>query len=200
LQHRAAAETCDRERAPGSVSFYYSAYTAEERISCQTDADCTASPGCALCSSVCVTTEDDKFCVDRSPETPCVRDEDCSEGENGRCTDFRGSWQCTYDTCFTDAGCDQGGPCGCERAFWTDANTCLAGNCRMDTDCGGGGYCSPTFGGCGDYTGVIGYYCHTPDDTCLDDADCISPGAGPGYCMYHPEVAHWACGYGQCIG
>jgi hypothetical protein len=200
LQHRAAAETCDNERPAGSVLSYYSAYTDEERVSCEADADCTASPDCILCSAVCVTTARGKLCIDRSPETECVRDEDCSAGENGRCTDFRGGWQCTYDTCFTDGACDAGGPCRCEGAFWTDANTCLAGNCRVDADCGSGGYCSPTFGDCGNYSGVIGYYCHTPADTCVDDADCVEAGVGAGYCMYRPELAHWVCGYGQCVG
>jgi hypothetical protein len=29
-----------------------------------------------------------------------------------------------------------------------------------------------------------------PDDTCVDDTDCTESGSG--YCMYRPEVAHWA--------
>lgn len=79
--------------------------------------------------------------------------------------------------------------------------TCLAGNCRTDSDCANGGYCSPTLGQCGNYTGVIGYYCHTPSDECTDDSDCTgNPTSGPGYCMYSPEVAHWLCSYSHCVG
>jgi hypothetical protein len=131
----------------------------------------------------------------------CAQDAQCSAGHNGRCQDFRGTSACTYDECAVDGDCSSSGPCACEAAFWSDANACLPGNCRTDADClGGGGYCSPTFGDCGDYAGVIAYYCHSPDDTCIDDSDCTSATQGPGYCMYRPELGHWECGYGQCVG
>jgi hypothetical protein len=87
----------------------------------------------------------------------------------------------------------------CEGESRPLGNACLPGNCQTDGDCGSSGYCSPTFGGCGDYGGVIAYYCHTPADTCIDDSDCVSPERA-GYCMYSPEVGRWACGYGQCVG
>jgi hypothetical protein len=132
----------------------------------------------------------------------CSNDAECSAGHNGRCESFRSRTACTYDECAVDADCTSTGPCACEAAFWSDANACLPGNCRTDADCAGGeGYCSPTFGDCGDYSGVIAYYCHAPDDTCIDDADCAGNAMqGPGYCMYRPELGHWACGYGQCQG
>ena len=76
----------------------------------------------------------------------------------------------------------------------------MAGNCQIDADCGDGGYCSPTQGDCGSYTGIIAYYCHTAQDTCVNDSECIDPERGPGYCMYRPELGHWQCGYGQCVG
>jgi hypothetical protein len=76
----------------------------------------------------------------------------------------------------------------------------MAGNCQIDADCGDGGYCSPTQGDCGSYSGIIGYYCHTPADTCVNDSECSDPERGPGYCMYRPELGHWQCGYGQCVG
>jgi hypothetical protein len=132
----------------------------------------------------------------------CTQDAECSAGHNGRCQDFRGTSACTYDECAVDADCSSSGPCACEGAFWSDANACLPGNCRIDADCsGGGGYCSPTFGDCGNYSGVIAYYCHTPEDNCIDDSDCGgNEMQGPGYCMYRPELGHWECGYGQCVG
>jgi hypothetical protein len=82
------------------------------------------------------------------------------------------------------------------------ANVCLPGNCQVDANCdGGAGYCSPTYGtDCGPYSGYQGYYCHTPADECVDDADCVSPTMGAGYCAYQPTVGHWVCGYSRCSG
>jgi hypothetical protein len=195
LKHRAAAEACDRERPPGSVSQFYDVAAPDDAEPCTTDADCTPPPTCTDCLAVCVSTSAGKVCINSSG-SECIRDADCSTGENGRC-EFRRGLACTYDECFADGDCNRGGPCGCEGGVWSDSNACLLGNCRTDAECGSG-YCSPSFGDCGDYSGVIGYYCHTPEDTCVDDTDCSESGAG--YCMYRPEVAHWACGYGVCVG
>lgn len=129
----------------------------------------------------------------------CAKDEDCTEGINGRCVDRRGP-SCTYDECFTDTDCSTGGPCGCELGFWSDANACLGGNCQVDADCGEGGYCSPSFGSCGHYAGVVAYWCRTPQDTCVEDADCGDPERGAGYCAFFPEVGYWACQYVSCVG
>lgn len=127
----------------------------------------------------------------------CTADAQCTEGTNGRCQEFRGYHECTYDECFQDGECSQGGPCGCEQAFWSDANSCLIGNCQTDADCGANGFCSPTLGECGNYSGVIGYYCHTCEDECVNDADCAADG---GDCRYSPELGHWACSTSHCVG
>jgi hypothetical protein len=78
----------------------------------------------------------------------------------------------------------------------------VPGNCRVDADCGPGGYCSPTVdSGCGSFYGVQGYYCHTPADECVNDRDC--PGYGTPeapYCAYSTTVGHWVCGTGHCAG
>ncbi len=129
----------------------------------------------------------------------CTTDEECTDGPNGRCVDRRGP-SCTYDECFADSDCTKGGPCGCEQGFWSDYNTCLAGNCQVDADCGEGGFCSPSFGSCGSYSGVVAYWCRTPQDTCVEDSECIDPEKGAGYCALYPEVGYWACQYGQCVG
>ncbi|MGK0360759.1 MAG: hypothetical protein ACI9U2_003073, partial [Bradymonadia bacterium] len=101
----------------------------------------------------------------------CLTDDDCPDGDNGRCTgNGHDGWYCTYDRCFADADCD--GVCQCGGGFRSDHNVCLGGDCRVDADCGAAGFCSPSFGDCGAYTGVNAYYCHTSDDTCIDDADC----------------------------
>lgn len=124
----------------------------------------------------------------------CSKDADCTEGVRGRCMGGRGV-MCTYDECTLDSECSTGGPCQC-----ANANTCLQGNCQVDDDCGGGGYCSPSMGTCGSYSGIIGYWCHTPADECVDDADCAAADMGPGYCMFSPEAAHWLCSYTTCVG
>ena len=69
-------------------------------------------------------------------------------------------------------------------------NECVPGNCRVDADCGAGWFCSPTVGLVGPFYGVAGHYCHTADDTCVDDGDCIDDTY---YCAYSREVGHWAC-------
>lgn len=130
----------------------------------------------------------------------CTSDADCTAQENGRCQVNRGSAFCNYDTCFSDATCTTGGPCECDDEYGFRGNACLPGNCQTDTDCGSGRYCSPTLGSCGDYGGIVGYYCHTAKDVCTDDSRCYDQERGGGYCMYKPEVGHWACGYGQCVG
>ena len=148
--------------------------------------------------------------MDRPSTTPdptamgdCTTDADCAAGINGRCINGRGYFFCSYDTCFADSECT-GGPCLCRGegggVGTGGANRCAGGNCRTDGDCGAGGWCSPTLGTCGDYGGVVGYYCHTCDDECTDDSECASPTMGPGYCAYEPTVAHWMCQYSQCAG
>lgn len=130
----------------------------------------------------------------------CSQDTDCVDGDNGRCTQGRFVF-CSYDHCFADDDCANGmggGVCGCEGAAFDDGNVCLGGNCRTNADCGPGGYCSPTFGGCGNYTGVEAYFCHTPEDECIDDADCQDQPQG--YCAFAPERGLWACSYAHCVG
>jgi hypothetical protein len=84
-------------------------------------------------------------------------------------------------------------------AAQTPINTCKAGNCRVDKDCGGGaGYCSPTLGPCGNYAGVVAYYCHTPQDKCTDDADCAAQGGGD--CRLNQVSGAWECQTSQCAG
>jgi hypothetical protein len=96
------------------------------------------------------------------------------------------------DFCFDDSRCHSGGPCLCGGEFdlvgW---NVCLRGNCRTDADCGEGLHCSPTLGPC---LTVTGYYCHTAQDACADDAGCEH---GP--CRYGNELQHWACDLPQYI-
>ncbi len=135
--------------------------------------------------------------------SPCPGHADCTAGINGRCDNTgRGRWGCTYDECTTDSDCGAG-VCSCEGAFQSDANRCLTTNgCRVDADCGGGtGFCSPTLGFCGRFDKAVGYFCHTPQDECIDDEDCGgSANTRPGYCAYDKTAARWKCSSNWCAG
>src|SRR5262249_3727774 len=134
-----------------------------------------------------------------------------TDGHNGRCTgNGHDGWTCTYDECFTDADCVrtidggvQKGLCGC-GALRFGNNACFyGGNCVVDADCGppGKGFCSPSYGSCGNYGGVVGYFCHKPDDTCTNDVDCGATGqVNDPYCAYSPTVGHFVCGTTHCVG
>lgn len=142
------------------------------------------------------------------PPAACAADGDCTTGVNGRCVgNPHDGCRCSYDRCNTDGECMTGGPCECRIASrgGAGANVCMAGNCRVDADCGAGGYCSPSLGSCGDYGGVVGYYCHTAQDACVDDADCQTTldggflGQRP-YCMFTREAGRWTCSNSGCAG
>ena len=140
------------------------------------------------------------------PRVECRAHTDCTDGENGRCVgNGHDGWRCTYDSCFADSDCSDGtsGPqlCECEGGSRSDNNVCLRGTCRVDADCGAAGYCSPSFGDCGNYFGVIGYYCHTNTDECVNDADCNADGSHPeAYCAFKPTVGRWQCSNLNCVG
>jgi hypothetical protein len=126
----------------------------------------------------------------------CTMDSQCTAGNSGRCVENMGgalTCMCTYDTCVHDTDCPAGNLCVCHGSAYTggDGNACMAGNCRVDSDCGAGGYCSPTHGtsGCG---GVTGYYCHTPQDTCTNDTDC-NGAQGPNVCAWSSASGLWMC-------
>ncbi len=137
--------------------------------------------------------------------TGCKSDVECNDatkGKNGRCVQSRIGYVCSYDGCFADPDCG-GKVCQCRapaKVASTNTNHCLGdSNCAVDGDCGAGGFCSPTLGTCGNYTGVVAYRCHTPGDQCIDDADCTTDG-GFGYCAYNSLTSTWQCSSTQCAG
>ena len=133
------------------------------------------------------------------PTQFCSVDADCTAGNNGRCERSNFGMQCVYDRCFVDADCDSGSVCICS-APGGFGNHCGQVGCRLDADCPGS-WCSPTFSSCGEYSGVVGYACHTRQDECVDDTDCKDPSMlSTPYCMYDPAVAHWICSTSRCAG
>jgi hypothetical protein len=130
-----------------------------------------------------------------APNARCSTDADCADaGPGGRCIESTTGGPadvcyCTYDMCTGDAACPSGQTCACHgSAYLSGGSTCTPGNCRVDADCGAGGYCSPTesTAGCG---GLAGYYCHTPKDLCVNDSDCSNTDA----CMYEASAGYWEC-------
>jgi hypothetical protein len=102
-----------------------------------------------------------------------------------------------YDACYSDADCGKNSACECGGSAH-DGHSCMGGNCAIDADCGEHGHCSPSLGGCGNYGGVIGNFCHTRADECVDDADCTE--RPDGFCGYSQQAGHWKCSYGHCVG
>ena len=92
----------------------------------------------------------------------CGGDNDCTSGANGRCLQEPGPpcrYSCSYDDCTADSDCPGNAPCAC-RSSGSDtmANICYtASNCRVDADCGPGGFCSPS-----NLALIIGIGCEWP--------------------------------------
>ena len=189
--HRVSASACPTDRAPGLVPPPGSddAGPPPDDVDAAPRSDTGGGPA-----------------ADAGPyPSECFSDFDCRAGKNGRCIASR-IRQCSYDTCFADADCGSGALCACRpNAKSNEANRCLAGNCKLDADCGKGNYCSPSKDtSCG--WSVVGYFCHTKTDECIDDTDCkgekggTGPGGYPGYCAWTPTVGKWKCSYSICAG
>jgi hypothetical protein len=144
-------------------------------------------------------------CVGGNPGTPCATDADCTQGAtmdagvDGRCINDGPlpGCHCTFDTCIVDTDCPMGDLCVCHGSAYTGGggNTCMAGNCRVDSDCGANGYCSPSAsGGCGS---VGGYYCHTASDSCVNDGDC---GGDIEECVWSSADGRWECQMDELCG
>jgi hypothetical protein len=106
------------------------------------------------------------------------------------------------DECLVDTDCADGGVCSCAGNTFEYAhstrNICVAANCRVDADCGAY-MCSPSNGDGGPFYGVQGYYCHTSQDACTRDSECIQNGR-QGYCMFAAQVGHWTCSFNFAAG
>jgi hypothetical protein len=156
----------------------------------------------------------------------CKSDSDCTAGPNGRCFPFQGligPGGCSYDECFVDSQCGSKIPCLCRTSSTDDtANQCdVKGNCAVDSDCGQGGYCSPSpqIGQYGPYQTTVNtcwgsrpYFCHTASDQCNNDSDCASLDAGtnlgnprppwaspPWACAYNTQDSRWECTMAVCL-
>jgi hypothetical protein len=137
---------------------------------------------------------------DSGPPPTCLHDSDCTAGINGRCETpefipLACQTACSYDACASDSDCPAQVPCDCRTsASDNSANVCVTGSaCRIDSDCGSGGYCSPS-AGYGSFHCETAYFCHTAKDTCVDDTDCGSSQK----CEFDTTAGIWACGGPTC--
>jgi hypothetical protein len=97
---------------------------------------------------------------------------------------------CRDDECLMDSDCPTGFACHCGGAGIVDpSNRCFPTGCRVDADCGDGGYCAPSFVSCG----IDGYHCLTTADTCVPWEMCPPVDGGPAVCNYVAQLRHWAC-------
>lgn len=103
--------------------------------------------------------------------------------------------QCSYDACVQDSDCPSDGVCLCQTSAVGNSSTyhpvhnaCVTGNCRTDADCPNTG-CSPSDYGPAPEGTVVGYYCHTAHDECVNDNDCRPSHV----CVFSSSVSHWAC-------
>jgi hypothetical protein len=137
------------------------------------------------------------------PGNPCVTNADCTGGQNGRClcapafgspdsgnadTLYNDTF-CSYDQCFADTDCHPRVPCDCrDDGVPGSPNVCMStSNCAVDPDCPSTGFCSPT---------GAGYFCHTPNDTCIDEVDCPPAAATlitQSACLFEADSGVWEC-------
>jgi hypothetical protein len=126
----------------------------------------------------------------------CTQHSDCTAGVNGRCLTAQSMTNyCSYDQCFGDADCSNNGVCSCDGDGFGGANICVAGNCRVDSDCASL-QCAPSYG-CFVGAGPEGWFCRTENDLCASDADCSNQAFGR--CAFDLGDAVWRCDYGFCI-
>lgn len=108
------------------------------------------------------------------------------DGVNGRCQPF--GYGCSYDECFRDEDCAPDELCDCAGGE-VGAHRCLPAECRVDADCPRCATCSPSRDAlCPNATDVVGYFCHTPNDQCRKQEDCVR-----GTCAYDKTEARWLC-------
>jgi hypothetical protein len=151
------------------------------------------------------------FCPDSSsplPGNPCVEDSDCTASPNGLCLcaqdlvppdsgngpgTLYNETYCSYDECFVDSDCGRRVPCDCRTFYGGTPNMCLpASNCAVDSDCPPPGFCSPS--SVPDQAPYIGFFCHTPNDTCIDAVDCPLPNStNVRVCSFDATSGTWRC-------
>ncbi len=143
---------------------------------------------------------------------PCTFDSDCVAGNAGRCVygEATAKGKCSYDECYSDTDCPTGDLCLCRDAEEiipdlsilagthkpTNTVCAAAPTCKIDNDCGSGGFCSPSYD---PTTGKFTFQCHLPQDECTNDDDCLCPNDNTtDLCFFDPAKGHWGCYLKDC--
>lgn len=90
--------------------------------------------------------------------------------------------------CVVDGECGANMICVCGHPESPTGGVCRPSQCTSDLDCPYG-YCASYAQVCG----AGGYACHSPDDECLSNADCLG-----GSCSYDSVLGHRACNNAVC--
>jgi hypothetical protein len=160
--------------------------------------------GYVRCSDGSIQRMDSVSCADPSPagaacpegrEGGCAVDEDCTDGDYGRCVLqnigglLDGGWcGCTYG-CADDADCGDDRVCACggadEGTEYPAGSRCIPAQCELPEDCATG-RCA--LGSADDGCSIsFKTACTTPQDTCVSDDDC------PNYGTCFPSSESWQC-------
>ncbi len=151
---------------------------------------------CGLSAPIAPHLSDAGYYIDASCQSDAACATDLSLTETCRAyPDADGATFCNADQCFTDEDCTGHGPCDCLYSDRSVGNlhACYPGNCQVDSDCGPGGYCSPSLESDCSHASPdnVTYLCHTAKDECANDSDCAACGAGA-FCAV-TQVGFWQC-------
>jgi hypothetical protein len=190
VQHRASATPCPQTYDAGGVGFDCPDTGAPPLPGnpCTVDSDCTAGmDGVCLCyPDICsASVPPPNTGQDSGVTDPCYQD--------GGLTGLYTGTVCSYDECRVDSDCGQRVPCYCrDPNIFGEPNVCLpASKCALDSDCSPPGFCSPSY--VANQSPPLGFFCHTQDDTCVDDSDCASFGPYGASCQFDTTSDIWHC-------
>ena len=167
---------------------------------CSSDDDCAPGECRELVPGgyrVCVDPpEEAESCEPDMGGNQCCSSDDCDEG---RCMRFIGGYcvanetwphnRCASDECDEAADCDhlENGVCFPAGAYSYPVATCVAGGCRLDSDCveEEGGRCALHWDPCCDLPKLA---CVYPSDGCQTDEECM-----PDFCRTVESCAEPDC-------
>jgi hypothetical protein len=190
--HRIAGSACSAERPPGSLD-----------CGCPgMDGGCSCAQGACSQDSDCMAGINGRCQLSRAPfmyvgcsYDTCFSDADCPGKEpcDCRASGSRATQSCVAGSnCRTDSDCGPGGYCSPSQV---GALCGCMSTAFCNPDAGGGCYVGGPNGtwtqvpcSCGDSCGH-GYFCHTPQDTCVNDSDCPDGNT----CNFDLPSQTWTC-------
>ncbi len=142
----------------------------------------------------CVHPLDTKACADPKQ---CM--EPCDAFGEGVCNKKYGEFCTCQYPCLGDADCPADAACLCHGGLPVDgggynhyvqSSECVRAGCRTDAECAPF-LCALSPGICG-YGTVDGLFCHTAEDECVGDQDCVDQQLG-NLCQFTADQQRWTC-------